>query len=114
MKPMGKLSDRFAALSPEQRELLARKLKQKGMDTLVPTVLQPIDAGRGQAVAQEEEAFAAAGAGVTNKAMQFSLFFFSDNGSVAGQDKYRLLIECARYADLHDFVAVWTPERHFQ
>jgi natural product biosynthesis luciferase-like monooxygenase protein len=111
---MGKLSDRFAALSPEQRELLARKLKQKGMDSLMPVVLKPVETGRSQTVAQKEEASAAYSDKITNKAMQFSLFFFSDNGSVTGQDKYRLLIECARYADQHDFVAVWTPERHFQ
>lgn len=111
---MAKLSDRFAALSSEQRELLARKLKQKGIDTLLPTVLTPVETIGSHAVAQAEETSAARSERVTNKAMQFSLFFFSDDGSATGQDKYRLLIECAKYADLHDFVAVWTPERHFQ
>lgn len=28
-------------------------------------------------------------------------------------DKYRLLLERARFADQHGFAAVWTPERHF-
>ncbi len=28
-------------------------------------------------------------------------------------DKYRLLLEGAKFADKHGFAAVWTPERHF-
>ncbi|MDQ1592734.1 MAG: hypothetical protein QOG71_3361 [Pyrinomonadaceae bacterium] len=48
-----------------------------------------------------------------NKPMDFSLFYFaSDEGSEA-EDKYRLLLEGAKFADAHDFAAVWTPERHF-
>jgi phthiocerol/phenolphthiocerol synthesis type-I polyketide synthase E len=46
--------------------------------------------------------------------MQFSLFFFSDDGAKDSGDKYHLLLECAKFADTHDFCAVWTPERHFQ
>jgi natural product biosynthesis luciferase-like monooxygenase protein len=49
--------------------------------------------------------------------MQFGLFYFaSDDGEQAtavGREKYRLLLEGARYADRHGFSAVWTPERHF-
>lgn len=46
--------------------------------------------------------------------MDFSLFYFSsDMGSVAGRDRYRLLLEGARFADQRGFKAVWTPERHF-
>lgn len=44
--------------------------------------------------------------------MQFSLFYFADDGS-AGKNRYRLLTEGARFADTHGFTAVWTPERHF-
>ncbi len=44
--------------------------------------------------------------------MGFSLFFFaSDQGT--DRDKYRLVIESARYADNHGFTGIWTPERHF-
>lgn len=44
--------------------------------------------------------------------MDFSLFYFADS---AGQDRdrYRLLLDGARFADRHGFTAVWTPERHF-
>ncbi|UJW29938.1 LLM class flavin-dependent oxidoreductase [Saccharothrix sp. AJ9571] len=44
--------------------------------------------------------------------MKFSLFYFADDAS-AERDRYRLLLEGARFADEHDFAAVWTPERHF-
>lgn len=44
--------------------------------------------------------------------VDFSLFYFADDGE-AGGDRYRLLMEGARFADEHGFAAVWTPERHF-
>ncbi|MFD6530908.1 MupA/Atu3671 family FMN-dependent luciferase-like monooxygenase [Streptomyces sp. NPDC060184] len=44
--------------------------------------------------------------------MDFSLFYFADNGEAKG-DRYRLLMEGARFADDHGLAAVWTPERHF-
>lgn len=46
--------------------------------------------------------------------MEFSLFYFSgDEADGQGADKYRLLLEGAKWADEHSFCAVWTPERHF-
>ncbi len=45
-------------------------------------------------------------------AIDFSLFYFSADEGEAG-DKYRLLIEGAKFGDAHGFCAVWTPERHF-
>jgi natural product biosynthesis luciferase-like monooxygenase protein len=44
--------------------------------------------------------------------MEFSLFYFADDRPSA-KDRYRLLIEGAKFADSHGFTAVWTPERHF-
>jgi natural product biosynthesis luciferase-like monooxygenase protein len=46
--------------------------------------------------------------------MDTSLFYFSDSsiGESAG-NRYELMLEGARFADTHGFVAVWTPERHF-
>ncbi len=51
----------------------------------------------------------------SHRKIDFSFFYFaSDEGEGAtGRDKYRLLLEGARYADTHGFSAVWTPERHF-
>ena len=47
------------------------------------------------------------------KGLQFSLFYFSSEEAEFTDDKYRLLIEGAKFADQHDFAAVWIPERHF-
>lgn len=44
---------------------------------------------------------------------EFSLFYFASGEDGRQDDKYRLLLEGARYADQHGFHAVWTPERHF-
>ena len=49
-----------------------------------------------------------------DKSISFSLYFFSDDGSKASDDKYHLVLESAKFADRHGFTAVWTPERHFQ
>ncbi len=48
------------------------------------------------------------------RSLSFSLYFFSDDGSKASDDKYRLVLESAKFADSHGFTGVWTPERHFQ
>ena len=48
-----------------------------------------------------------------NREMDFSLFYFADDKARDGNDKYKLLIEGAKFADRHGFSAVWTPERHF-
>lgn len=45
--------------------------------------------------------------------MEFSLLYFSSNEAQPGDHKYRLLLEGAKFADKHDFTAVWLPERHF-
>ncbi|MFW2589662.1 MupA/Atu3671 family FMN-dependent luciferase-like monooxygenase [Sagittula sp. SSi028] len=44
--------------------------------------------------------------------MDFSLYYWGNDDGV-GRDKYRLLLEGAKFADANGFVAVWTPERHF-
>jgi len=45
--------------------------------------------------------------------IDFSLFYFADSSDAAAGDKYRLLLDGARFADENGFKAVWTPERHF-
>ncbi|WAL96998.1 MupA/Atu3671 family FMN-dependent luciferase-like monooxygenase [Streptomyces sp. Je 1-369] len=45
--------------------------------------------------------------------MDFSLFYFANDSGTTEDDRYRLLLEGARFADEHGFHAVWTPERHF-
>jgi len=41
--------------------------------------------------------------------MDFSLIFFSGDE----HNKYRLVLDAARFADAHRFEAIWIPERHF-
>lgn len=50
---------------------------------------------------------------LASQPMDFSLFYFSSHEGADGHDKYRLLLEGAKFADEHGFSAVWTPERHF-
>jgi len=48
--------------------------------------------------------------------MDFSLFYFANEADPTGAgaaDRYKLLLDGARFADERGFTAVWTPERHF-
>ncbi len=55
---------------------------------------------------------AAAALPARSRALEFSLFYFAADEN-AQADKYRLLLDGARFADSHGFCAVWVPERHF-
>ena len=44
---------------------------------------------------------------------QFSVYYFGNYEAEFSRNKYELLIEGAKFADQHDFAAVWIPERHF-
>lgn len=47
--------------------------------------------------------------------LEFGFFYWNvaDDTSENDSDKYRLLLDGARFADQHGFNAVWNPERHF-
>ncbi|BAU16015.1 beta-ketoacyl synthase (plasmid) [Leptolyngbya sp. NIES-3755] len=45
--------------------------------------------------------------------MQFGFMFFASGEDALLEEKYRLVIESARFADRHGFTSVWVPERHF-
>ncbi|HEX8184529.1 MAG TPA: MupA/Atu3671 family FMN-dependent luciferase-like monooxygenase, partial [Blastocatellia bacterium] len=51
--------------------------------------------------------------GAGAKGMDFSLFYFASDDTKPNGDKYKLLLEGARFADRNGFSAIWTPERHF-
>ncbi|WP_372801331.1 MupA/Atu3671 family FMN-dependent luciferase-like monooxygenase [Paracoccus seriniphilus] len=59
-----------------------------------------------------ERALVSGGTAVSDKKMDFSLFYWGNDDGV-GRAKYELLLEGAKFADQHGFCAVWTPERHF-
>lgn len=117
---MTQLHDRLASLSPEQRALLEKKLREKGMNTAIVT---PPSQDQAPASAMMQAMAQKLGTGTatkknrprrTDKGMEFSLFFFSGDGSTEERDKYNLLLDTTRFADEHGFAAVWTPERHFE
>ncbi|WP_112873391.1 MupA/Atu3671 family FMN-dependent luciferase-like monooxygenase [Paracoccus endophyticus] len=62
-------------------------------------------------VAGEDSRLAVSG-GTHGGQMDFSLFYWG-NDDGPGPQKYRLLLDGARFADQNGFAAVWTPERHF-
>jgi len=68
-------------------------------------------------VLQSDEPKSGAAGAVTGSSatrpLEFSLFYFSGEATRPGPDKYRLLLDGAKFADAHGFAAVWTPERHF-
>jgi natural product biosynthesis luciferase-like monooxygenase protein len=101
---MSKLSERIQNLTPEQQELLRRRTQR--------------EAGQQQAVTRSVAAVAdhapALDRPQLRQKVDFSLFFFSADGNVGEDQRYRLLLESARFADTNGFSAVWTPERHFQ
>lgn len=49
----------------------------------------------------------------TARPLAFSLYYFGNYPAEYRDDKYRLIIEGAKFADRHGFSAVWLPERHF-
>jgi natural product biosynthesis luciferase-like monooxygenase protein len=90
------LRQRVDALSPGQRAALADALTRHGR--IAPDTAPDTAPRRGRR---------------PTSTMDFSLFFFSGDGSTADPDKYRLLLDVARYADRHGYTAISVPERHF-
>src|SRR5215813_4801065 len=50
---------------------------------------------------------------MANVPLQFSVMFFAASAEALGGEKYRLVLDAARFADEHAFSSVWVPERHF-
>lgn len=91
---MANYSDRIQSLTPQQQELLRLRVQQRKERTK-PVATIPCSSN-------------------ALRKIDFSLFFFSADGTAGGQDRYKLLLEAARFADQNGFRAIWTPERHFQ
>lgn len=109
-----KIEERIAALPPDKRALFERRMKK--LAEAAPS-RAPVNGGvtppsANSAARPQPPAFE--GAGGSDKELDFSLFFFSDDGATSKPNKYHLLRECAKYADEHGFAAIWTPERHFK
>lgn len=105
---MNNLIERMAALSPEQYELLEKQLREKGLE--IPLQISSNkEKNINQKTIHESNS-----KHLPMKKMDFSLFFFSSDGSTEKTNKYDFLINSAKFADQNGFSAVWTPERHFQ
>src|SRR6185503_20258529 len=99
----------------EQRRLLELRLKQHGLSSAGSQDSYAAPASpQNDAVIDEPPNPDEWKQKPARRAINFSLYFFSDDGSQTSDDKYRLLLESAIFADAHGFAAVWTPERHFQ
>jgi len=92
---MPNIQDKLNNLTPEQREKLLQKARNKKASE------QELDQNNTQSNLKAGD-------------MDFSLIFFSGNGSSNEPNKYKLLIEAAKFADANGFSAVITPERHLQ
>lgn len=115
---MSDISKRIESLSPKQRELLKLQQQKKKKRSLFPlTDIHPVPReplAHGDSLPKETSDEEHPHSNRAMRSMQFSLFFFSDDGSKDKPGKYRLLLESAKFADTNGFSAVWTPERHFQ
>jgi len=108
---MTKLTERIGNLTPERQELLRRRMEQ--MERRGPRQTNGPEPSAAPRPASDPPA-ETTNSSHPHRGIDFSLFFFSANGTVGEDDRYRLLVESARFADRNGFSAVWTPERHFQ
>jgi len=102
---MSKFSERIQNLTPEQQELLRRRMQREANASA--------QTDSRSAVAVASPPIVALRTPLLQK-VDFSIFFFSADGNAPEDQRYRLLLESARFADANGFAAVWTPERHFQ
>jgi natural product biosynthesis luciferase-like monooxygenase protein len=110
---MSDLARRLEELTPRQRQLLESQLRMKGLDVLAQANSSSSEA-RINTSKPERPINQGHLIDKSDRTMKFSLFFFSHDASKTTENKYRLLLESARFADANNFSAVWTPERHFQ
>ena len=94
---MSKLSERIQNLTPEQQELLRRRRQREAGQQLKA-------APPSAAVAVADAAPMPFRPGLRQK-VDFSIFFFSADGNAEESQRYRLLLESARFADANGFAA---------
>lgn len=104
---MSDVESRLTSLSTNRKQLLDEIIKRRGQEA----------ASNRMAMEQKRETrIAGIEKGtrqIRQKSLEFSIFFFADDSLSNDNERYRLLIESAKYADKQGFSAVWTPERHF-
>jgi natural product biosynthesis luciferase-like monooxygenase protein len=91
-------------------------LTSTSFDISMLELLWPLTQGAEVALVPERNARSASLLSIDRQPMKgaaFSLFYFADASNQRGPERYRLLLEGAKFADQNGFAAVWTPERHF-
>ena len=83
----------------------------KGKASLRPHLPQSVDSGRDEGHKNAIDANFSRPANAAKIA--FSLYYFGAYDSDFRADKYRLLLEGAKFADQNGFEGIWLPERHF-
>src|SRR5258707_1812080 len=103
---MSDIDQRLQALSAKKRALLEKMVKERQAAPSSKSLFAQTE--RDQASKANSEPLTA-----PEKRISFSLCVVTDDGANDPGKKYRLLLECAKFADEHGFKAIWTPERHF-
>jgi natural product biosynthesis luciferase-like monooxygenase protein len=91
----------LTALDESQMNKLMEMISDDELEIEQPVI--PIESASGSQNGDQEPV----------KQLDFSLFFFAADNLRPGEDKYKLYLEGAKFADRNGFAAVWTPERHF-
>ncbi|MGC3988627.1 MAG: aminotransferase class III-fold pyridoxal phosphate-dependent enzyme [Chthoniobacteraceae bacterium] len=82
-----------------------------------PAVAEPLEVAASAAVVESSPVVAIAEPEPVfqrvKRPLDFSLYFFGNYPAEYKEDKYDLILEAARFADAHQFKAIWLPERHF-
>jgi natural product biosynthesis luciferase-like monooxygenase protein len=104
--------DREVSCNPGDRFLASTSIS---FDISILELLWPLAHGAQVELLPEQFRFGATAKtnGKVREQMDFSVFYFSSSDRADDLDKYKLMIEGAKYADRQGFSAVWTPERHF-
>ncbi|MFD3872115.1 MupA/Atu3671 family FMN-dependent luciferase-like monooxygenase [Streptomyces sp. NPDC058623] len=105
-KSARRLQERLASLSPSQRAVLERSLRERKLRA-------PEELATGNRARTPAKPATPRRSRRPDSTMDFSLFFFSGDGTAAGPGKYQLLLDSARFADHSGFSGIWVPERHF-
>ncbi|MEL6131324.1 MAG: MupA/Atu3671 family FMN-dependent luciferase-like monooxygenase, partial [Cyanobacteria bacterium J06628_4] len=53
------------------------------------------------------------GTTASSQGLKLGLMFFSSGEQSLGTDRYRFVLDSAKFADQHGFASIWVPERHF-
>lgn len=104
-------------LRPEQGRKVWLAITSLSFDISVLELFYTLARGFTVVLAAEEDRLAVTSRQTSDRGqprgVDLSLFYFASDEGERASEKYRLLLDGARFADEHGFSAVWTPERHF-